>query len=225
VAERPDRRSPEPGLEHLRGADPVLADVIDAHPGFVPRAWLAEFPPFDAFGALLFQVVGQQLSVAATRRILERIRANFGGRFPEAAELLRIDPLALRQAGLSQRKVDTLRAVAAAFADGTLSDAELRTLPDEEIESRLTAISGIGPWTVHGMLIIAFDRPDVVLPGDLALRKAIRHAYALDHLPTQDEVIAIAEAWRPYRSLATALLFQAAFDAPLPEGPSGSGGG
>jgi DNA-3-methyladenine glycosylase II len=224
VAASPDRRPPEPGLEHLRRADPVLARVIEAHPGFVPRAWLAEFPPFDAFGALLFQVAGQQLSVAATRRILERIRANFDGRFPDADELLQLDPKALRQAGLSQRKVDTLRAVASSFADGTLSDAGLRALSDEEIISRLTAIPGIGPWTVHGMLIIAFDRPDVVLPGDLALRKAIQRAYALDELPTQDEVIALAEAWRPYRSLATALLFQTAFDAPLPEGGSGSSG-
>jgi len=226
VAESPGRRDHEPGLDHLRRADPVLSRIIDAHPGFTPRAWLAEFPPMDAFGALLFQVVGQQLSVAATRRILARICADFGGRLPGPDELLRFDRTALRQAGLSKRKIDTLHAVAWAFADGTLSEAGLRALPDDEVESRLTAIPGIGPWTVHGMLIIAFDRPDVVLPGDLALRKAIGRAYALDDLPTPQEVVAIAEAWRPYRSLATALLFQTAFDAPPPgDGPQHGGGG
>ena len=83
---------------------------------------------------------------------------------------------------------------------------------DAEIEARLTTITGIGPWTVHGFLIIALDRPDVVLPGDLALRKAIQTGYGLDHLPSEAEVIDIAEPWRPYRSLATAYLFQSAFD-------------
>jgi DNA-3-methyladenine glycosylase II len=76
--------------------------------------------------------------------------------------------------------------------------------------TELTAIPGIGPWTVQGALLIALQREDVVLPGDLALRKAIQAAYQLDHLPTQEEVLAIAEKWRPYRSLATSYLFSAA---------------
>ena len=78
--------------------------------------------------------------------------------------------------------------------------------------TELTAIPGIGPWTVQGALIIALGRDDVVLPGDLALRKAIKAAYQLDHLPTQQEVLTIAEKWRPYRSLATSYLFSAAFE-------------
>ena len=78
--------------------------------------------------------------------------------------------------------------------------------------AELTAIPGIGPWTVQGAMLIALQREDVVLPGDLALRKAIQVAYQLDHLPTQQEVLAIAEKWRPYRSLATSYLFSAAFE-------------
>jgi len=73
-------------------------------------------------------------------------------------------------------------------------------------------VSGIGPWTAQGVLIIALDREDVVLPGDLALRKAVRTAYRLDHLPAPDEVLAIAERWRPFRSLATSYLFAAAYE-------------
>jgi DNA-3-methyladenine glycosylase II len=78
--------------------------------------------------------------------------------------------------------------------------------------AELTAIPGIGPWTVQGALIIALHREDVVLPGDLALRKAVQAAYQLDHLPSQQEGLAIAEKWRPYRSLATSYLFSAAFE-------------
>ena len=197
---------------HLRDADPVLARLIDERPGFDPRAWMAQLPPMDLYGALLFQVTGQQLSVASTRRILARIEALFGGRLPAPAELLGIEPSVLREAGLSWRKISTLRELADRLSDGRLDADVLSGLPDDEIISQLTEIPGIGPWTVQGALIIALQREDVVLPGDLALRKAVRAAYELDHLPTEQEVTAIAEKWRPYRSLATSYLFSAAFE-------------
>jgi DNA-3-methyladenine glycosylase II len=63
-------------------------------------------------------------------------------------------------------------------------------------------VSGIGPWTVHGFLIVALDRPDLLLSGDLALRHAVRRQYGLDHLPSEAEMVEKAERWRPYRSLA-----------------------
>ena len=198
----------------LRDADPVLAPLIDERPDFDPQAWLAQLPAMDLYGALLFQVAGQQLSVAATRTILGRIEAMFGGRLPSAAELLAVDPARLRAAGLSWRKISTLRDLAQRICDGRLDPVVLSGLPDDQILAELTAIPGIGPWTVQGALILALGREDVVLPGDLALRKAIRAAYRLDHLPTQQEVLDIAESWRPYRSLATGYLFSAVFDPP-----------
>ena len=198
---------------YLRAADPVLARLIDQRPDFDPQAWRAELPPMDLYGALLFQVIGQQLSVAATRTILGRIQAPFGGRLPAPAELLALDPAKLREAGLSWRKIGTLRDLAERLTDGRLDQKALSTLPDDELIAELTLIPGIGPWTVQGTLILALHREDVVLPGDLALRKAVRAAYRLDHLPTPQEVLAIADAWRPYRSLATGYLFSAVFDA------------
>jgi len=197
---------------YLRDADPVLARLIDDRPAFDPRAWMAQLPPMDLYGALLFQVTGQQLSVAATRRILARIEALFDGHLPSPAELLGVDPGRLREAGLSWRKISTLRDLAERLSDGRLDPDVLSRLSDDELMAQLTAIPGIGPWTVQGALIIALQREDVVLPGDLALRKAIQVAYQLDHLPTQDEVLDIAEKWRPYRSLATSYLFSAAFE-------------
>ena len=193
-----------------------MARLIDARPDFDPRAWIAQLPPMDLYGALLFQIVGQQLSVAATRRTLERIQALFGGHLPSPAELVAIDPGSLRQAGLSWRKIGTLRDLAERLSDGRLDVDVLSRLPDEEFMAALTAISGIGPWTAQGALLIALQREDVVLPGDLALRKAVKTAYQLDHLPSQQEVVAIAEKWRPYRSLATSYLFSAAFDGTSP---------
>jgi DNA-3-methyladenine glycosylase II len=203
-------------LQHARsylcGADPVLARLIDDRPDFDPRAWMALLPTMDLYGALLFQVTGQQLSVPATRRTLARIEALFDGHLPTPAELLDVDPGKLREAGLSWRKVSTLRDLAERLTDGRLNPDVLNSLPDDELIAELTAIPGIGAWTVQGALIIALQREDVVLPGDLALRKAVQAAYRLDHLPTQREVLAIAEKWRPYRSLATSYLFSAAFE-------------
>jgi DNA-3-methyladenine glycosylase II len=173
---------------------------------------MTELPLMDLFGALLFQVVAQQLSVAATRQILERIEARFGGRLPSAADVLGTDPARFRDAGLSWRKISTLRELAERLSDGRLDPAALAAMPDDELIAVLTEISGIGPWTAQGALIIGLGREDVVLPGDLALRKAVRTVYRLDHLPAEEEVLAIAEKWRPYRSLATAYLFSAAFE-------------
>ena len=98
------------------------------------------------------------------------------------------------------------------MTDGRLDQDVLSRLSDDELMTELTAVPGIGPWTVQGALLIALQREDVVLPGDLALRKAVRAAYQLDHLPSQQEVLAIADKWRPYRSLATSYLFSAAFE-------------
>ena len=197
---------------HLRQADPVLAQIIDRDPNFDPRAWLEELPPMDLFGAALFQVTGQQLSVAATRRTIGRIETLFDGHLPSPAELLAVEPIQLRAAGLSRRKVDTLRDLAERLVDGRLDRDTLAALADDDFISVLTEISGIGPWTAQGGLLVALRREDVVLPGDLALRKAIRDAYQLDGLPSEQEVIDIAEKWRPFRSLATSYLFSSAFD-------------
>jgi DNA-3-methyladenine glycosylase II len=200
--------------DFLRKADPVLARVIDAHPAFRPRAWMDELPPLDAFGTLIFQVAGQQLSVAATRTIVSRIEERFGGRLPSPAELLAADPQLLRAAGLSARKGVTLRELAERFVDGRLSDAALERMTDEEVEAALTQVKGIGPWSAHGFLLVALNRPDVFLSGDIALRRAIQRVYGLDHVPSEAELAEISDRWRPYRSLAVSYLFASEYDAP-----------
>jgi DNA-3-methyladenine glycosylase II len=198
--------------EFLRSADPVLAALIDARPDFRPRAWIAELPPLDAFGTLIFQVTGQQLSVRATRAIVSRLEEHFGGHLPSATELLAADQGVLRTAGLSTRKGATLRALAQRFVDGRLSDEAFARMTDDEVEAALTDVSGIGPWTAHGFLLVALDRPDVFLSGDLALRRAIRRIYGFDHAPSDKEIAELAERWRPYRSLAVSYLFASEYE-------------
>src|SRR5580704_15540618 len=134
-----------------------------------------------SFGTLVFQVAGQQLSVASTRAIISHLRQHFGGHMPSPAELLAAEPKVLRDSGFSSRKSDTLRALAERFVDGRLSEEAFPAMADQEIEAALTDVPGIGPWTARGFLLVALDRPDVFLTGDLALRRTIRREYGLDH--------------------------------------------
>ncbi len=200
--------------EFLRTADPVLGALIDANPEFRPRAWMDELPKLDAFGTLIFQIAGQQLSVASTRAIISHLRDRFGGEMPSAAELLAADPEVLRASGFSYRKGQTLRALAERFVDGRLSDEALARMNDEEVEAALTEVPGIGPWTAHGFLLVALDRPDVFLNGDIALRRVIQRLYGFDHVPTEAELISISDRWRPYRSLAVSYLFASEYSGP-----------
>src|SRR5256886_6736967 len=198
--------------EFLRRADPVLARLIDARPGFRPRAWMDELPPLDAFGTLVFQVAGQQLSVASTRAIISHLEERFGGHMPSPAELFAADPQVLRDSGFPARKGETLRALAERFVDGRLSDEALSRMTDDEVEATLTEVSGIGLWTARGFLLVAIDRPNVFLSGDLAIRRAIQRENRFDHLPTEDEVAEVSDRWRPYRSLAVSYLFSSEYD-------------
>ena len=209
----PTSRQPpdvQAGLVWLREADPVLAGVIDEHPAFDPSAWMQRLPTLDLFGALVFQVIGQQISVAAATAIFARVVERFGGRAPDPDDLAALEPAALRELGLSRQKANTAFDLAQRFRDGRLSEAELRSLPDEEAIRQLTAVKGVGPWTAKGALLIALRRPDLVRADDVALRHAIQARYGLHHLPDPSEVAALARRWSPYGSLASSLLLATA---------------
>jgi DNA-3-methyladenine glycosylase II len=197
-------------LAWLRAADPVLAQVIDDHPDFDPDVWVRRLPVMGLFGALVFQIIGQQISVIAATAIFTRLTGQFGGRVPAAGELAAVDQGTLRGLGLSRRKAATVVDLAQRFSDGRLAEAELRELPDQEVISRLTEVKGIGAWTVQGALLIALQRPDVIRTDDLALRHSIQARYGFDHLPDPAEVAELARPWKPYRSLASSLLLATA---------------
>lgn len=205
--QRPDVRS---ALDWLRKADPVLAAAIDERPDFDPRAWTARLPALDLFGALVFQVIGQQISVAAATAIFGRLLEAFGGRAPDPDDLAALAPQALRALGLSGQKARTVLDLAQRFRDGRLSEAELHDLPDDEAIHRLTQVKGVGTWTAKGALLIALQRPDLVRTDDIALRRAIQARYGLRDLPTPDQVADLARRWSPYGSLASSLLLAAA---------------
>ena len=195
-------------LDHLRAADPVLARLLDEQGPPETRRDPARPAPGDHYGALVRSIVGQQLSVIAARSIYARLVAFFGGHTPSPEEVLAAEPDEMRvAAGLSRAKTVSLRSLAEHVVSGALDLERLDTLPDEEVVTALVAVKGIGEWSAHMFLMFQLERPDVLAVGDLGIRRAAERAYGLAALPTPAELTALAEPWRPYRTLACRILW------------------
>jgi len=156
------------------------------------------------FEGLARVIVGQQLSVASAAAIWERTAA--ACRPFEPTTLLRLTDKTLAGAGLSRPKIRTLRAIATACADG-LDLAALESASDEEVHAALTAVVGIGPWTADVYIMFCLGRADGWAPGDLALQIAMQQALALAERPGKDDMMTLAERWRPWRAVAARLLW------------------
>jgi DNA-3-methyladenine glycosylase II len=162
----------------------------------------------DVYRGVVDAIVSQQLSVIAARAILGRLQDRFGGANPTPDEVLADDPEGLKSVGLSRAKVVSLRSLAEHIAGGSLELDALRTLDDDALIADLTAVKGIGEWTAQILLVTELARPDVLVAGDLVIRRAIERGWGLDHLPERAEIYALAEPWRPYRTTACALLWR-----------------
>lgn len=195
----------------LAAADPTMAALIERI-GEIDLATRlrrrAEQRPADAYGALLRAIVGQQLSTKAARTIYGRILDLFDGVTPSPEQLLEAREEDLRGAGLSGRKVEYVRDLAAHVLSGELELDRLGELSDEEAIEEIVAVRGLGQWTAEMFLIFHLERPDVLSGGDLGIRKAVRTEYGLDEMPPPTRVLEIGEAWRPHRSLASLYLWE-----------------
>jgi len=202
------------GVAHLRASDPVMRELIDAlGPGDGGRR---AGRPREHYGALVRSIVGQQLSTKAAAAIYARLIARFDGRPPTPEEVLADDPEELRAAaGLSNAKVRFLRSLAEHVLSGELELDRLESLSDDEVIAELTAVKGIGVWSAHMFLMFHLRRPDVLAVGDLGIRKAVRSLYGLDELPAPAAIEAIAEPWRPYRTLACLYLWRSLDATPV----------
>ncbi|MDS0474170.1 DNA-3-methyladenine glycosylase 2 family protein [Natrinema sp. 1APR25-10V2] len=175
--------------------DPVMAGLIDRHDPYVEPDW-------DEYERLCISIINQQLSTASAAAVRERVFDLLDGDVtPEA--VLAAEDAALREAGLSEMKVEYLRNAARAFQDRDYTRAGLASDSDEEVIDLLTEIKGIGAWTARMYLLFVLERPDVLPLGDLAVRRGIEQLYGDGDDLTRGEMREIAEPWRPYRSVAT----------------------
>jgi DNA-3-methyladenine glycosylase II len=186
-----------------------MAELVDAHPGLDPDR-LFDGLPSDLWGALVMQVIGQQLSLAAAAAILTRLEALYGGRMPAPAELFATDAETLRGIGMSRAKAEYLHDLAARLQDGRLDLDRLCTLDDDAARTALTEVKGVGRFTADGVLMLALRRPDVWPAADLALRRMVERTWGLDPPASVEQVDALGERFRPWRTLAAAYLYSSA---------------
>jgi DNA-3-methyladenine glycosylase II len=193
-------------VKHLAKADPVLARLIKRAGPFALKTRHIHNP----FEALARNIVFQQLHGSAAEAIHGRVLGLFGGGRLRPQDMLEASEETLRGVGLSGAKTAALKDLAAKTLDGTVPTlARLKRMEDEEIVERLTQVRGIGRWTVEMLLMFRLGRPDVLPVGDFAVRKGFMVAYELDEMPKPKALELHAEAWRPYRSVASWYMWRA----------------
>lgn len=182
---------------HLRRAHPVMARLIK----HVGPCTLNVNP--DHYAALVRSIIAQQISTKAANSIGERLLAALSPHGLEPVRVAALEETTLQACGLSGGKRRFLRALTGRVLSGELRLNELADLDDAEIASRLRPVPGIGPWTVDMFLIFSVGRLDVLPVGDLGLRLGAQEQFGLKAPPSPAELVALAEPWRPYRSIAT----------------------
>lgn len=208
-----DEKTLRRARRHLVAADPVIAGLL-SEVGALP---LPVHRAGSAFAYLSRAILAQQISVAAARSIAKRITDRFGWPWrPE--QMLEASDAELRALGLSRQKVGYLRDLAAHTRNG-LPLGRLSRLSDERVIEELTVVKGIGRWTAEMYLMFRLGRGDVLPVDDLGIRSAMRRAYGMRALPRKERMRRIAEAWRPYRSLACFYLWKSLDGAKGPPAP------
>jgi 3-methyladenine DNA glycosylase/8-oxoguanine DNA glycosylase len=195
-------------VRHLKRADPALATAITAI-GPCRLRLRAQVHPFES---LLRAIIYQQLSGKAASTIYGRFAALFPPSHGIAPErLLELPDQLLRAAGLSRNKLLAVKDLASKTLEGVVpGPGGLDKLSDEEIVARLTAVRGVGRWTVEMLLIFTLGRPDVLPVDDLGVRKGFRLAYGMKKMPAVSTLLRAGKRWAPYRSVASWYLWRAA---------------
>jgi DNA-3-methyladenine glycosylase II len=186
-------------IEQLTKRDRDLAKIIDNY-GY-PDQWLRE----PGFATLIRIILEQQVSYASAQATFKRLNHALEHLTPESFLLL--DDLQLKSIGFSRQKTNYGRILAQAVVDRTLDLTSLEKLADGEIRQKLTAIKGIGNWTVDIYLMMALQRQDVFPSKDLAVAIAVKEIKDLPNRPPVAELEIIAETWKPYRAIATKILW------------------
>jgi len=167
-----------------------------------------------SFASLARIIIGQQLSTKAAATITTRVEAAVGAELTPSS-VLSLSPEALRAAGLSRQKIGYLQALSEAVASNALPLEQLPRLGDDEVESAITGVRGLGRWSAHMYMMFALGRPDVWPSGDLAVRVGFGRIMAWSERPDEKKVIAHGAVFSPHRSALALLCWHFYSEAPL----------
>lgn len=203
---QPHQYDPNQAARHVAQADPTLGRLIER----VGPPALRRSPYKTPFEALLRAIAYQQLSGKAAATIHGRLLDLFPKRRATPERLLALGDEQLRSVGLSGAKARAVRDLARRTLDGTVPDArQAGDMSDAELVERLTAVRGVGPWTVQMLLMFDLGRPDVLPAEDLGIRKGYALTYRRRELPKPSTILRRGRRWRPYRSVASWYLWRA----------------
>jgi DNA-3-methyladenine glycosylase II len=192
----------------LARRDPGLAALIPSVGTPDPFSWdvLDDAAGGNALTELALHIVSQQISTTAAIAIFARLRDALGGTL-DAPSILGASLDDLRAVGLSGAKARSLIDLAERVADGRLSFERLAASDDAAAQTELDDVRGVGPWSAQMFLLHYLRRPDVFPAADVGLQRAAQSAFGLEQRPSTDELALRADAWRPFRSYAAALLW------------------
>ena len=192
----------------LMRRDPVLAPVIKRH----RERSLLDAPEVDPFSALVRTITAQQISTKAAATIHGRLVALMPGGVATPEALLEISDDQLRGAGLSRQKSSYLRDLGQKVSSGELPVDALSALTDDEVIDAIVKVKGLGRWSAEMFLMFRLRRPDVLPVDDLGIVTAMQRLYGLRKRPKPERMRKIAEAWRPYRTVACWYLWRSLED-------------
>ena len=201
--------------DQLATADPDFQKIINAY----------GYPPFwsrpNSFESLVHIILEQQVSLASALSALNKLKERVQELTP--ARVLLLTDEEFRACYCSRQKTAYIKYLAEALLSGQLKLDEFCDLPDDEVRSQLTALKGIGNWTTDVYLMFALQRADIFPIGDLAAVNALKRVKQLHTGTTREEMLAITEQWKPYRTIAAMLLWHYYLAAPTPRPPKGGG--
>ena len=157
------------------------------------------------FATLLNIILEQQVSLASAKACFDKLERHLGRVTPDG--LLSINDADLRNIGFSRQKTAYARHLSEAILEKRINIDGLHHLPDAEVKAELVKLKGVGEWTADVYLLMAMLRPDVMPRGDIALHAAYQKLTGAEKRPGSDEFVAMAEKWRPFRSVAARLLW------------------
>ncbi|WP_448189498.1 DNA-3-methyladenine glycosylase family protein [Azospirillum sp. sgz301742] len=187
-------------LEHLASIDPIFAECVR-----VGGPVLRDFTRPAGFAGLLRIIIEQQLSTQVALALWRKLEERVPAITPDT--YLMQDEATLKSCGFSGRKIEYGRILAESVASGRLDLDAVHAMEDEAAIEALVALKGIGRWSAEIYLMTALNRPDVWPVDDLAIMLGVQRLKGWPERPTRADLIAVAEPWRPHRSLAARLVW------------------
>jgi len=175
---------------------------LGIHVDLIGKCTLA--PSRYHFDVLARSIIGQQLSSKASSAIVERVERSLNSRRPFSARVINDAPEGqLLSAGVSRAKVSCIKLLAAEVLSTPSYFRHLKHCPDEHVINSLTSVKGIGRWTAEMFLIFGLGRLDILSVSDAGLKRGLQLLLGLENKISEEDWIAYAERWRPFRSVAS----------------------